>query len=206
MTGAHAVPNDPDPGSTGGTADDDDVVVVSINDSAWTRSCREIESVCRTAASAVLAAEMARPPAPGGEVCIILSDDATVRGLNRVYRGKDQGTNVLSFATSRPPVPELAYPLGDIVLGYSTVEEESRRFDRPLEHHVQHLVVHGCLHLLGFDHEDVDEAEAMEALETIILAGLGVPDPYTDLAAASDDTLPLAHPEHAVPGVRDTMA
>ena len=179
MSGARAVPNDPDPGSIGGTTDDDDVVV-SVKDVAWTRSCREIETVCRHAVDAARRAGIMGARAPVGEVGIILSDDATVRGLNRDYRGKDQATNVLSFATNPPPIPGLRHPLGDIVLGFSTVQAESRRFGRSLEHHVQHLVVHGYLHLLGFDHETADDAETMEALETGILAGLGVADPYVE--------------------------
>jgi probable rRNA maturation factor len=156
--------------------------VVSVNNVAWTRSCREIETVCRHAVDAARGAGVTAARAPVGEVGIILSDDATVRGLNRDYRGKDQATNVLSFATNSPPIPGLRHPLGDIVLGFSTVQAESRRFGRSLEHHVQHLVVHGYLHLLGFDHETAEDAETMEALETRILAGLGVADPYAERA------------------------
>ena len=115
--------------------------------------------------------------------CIALASDAQVQALNAQYRGKDKPTNVLSFPS--PPMPSDASlegeptPLGDVVLAAETVAAETRELGVPLAHHVQHLVVHGVLHLLGYDHED-DEEEAveMEALETRLLAGLGVADPY----------------------------
>lgn len=114
--------------------------------------------------------------------CVAFSNDADVRALNARYRGKDKPTNVLSFPAQEPAPgvlgPDMAVPLGDIVLAAETVIAEARELGIPQSHHLQHLVVHGVLHLLGYDHESDADAEIMEALETRILAVLGVPDPY----------------------------
>ena len=128
------------------------------------------------AAAAALAAELAPIK---GEVCIALSSDAQVAELNGSYRGKPAPTNVLSF----PAVPMLPVDgeprfLGDIVLALETMQREAAELKLPLEHHMQHLAVHGILHLLGYDHETDDEAQAMESLEIRVLARLGIPDPY----------------------------
>ncbi|HZP21381.1 MAG TPA: rRNA maturation RNase YbeY [Bauldia sp.] len=128
---------------------------------------------------AVLAAASAsgRAIAAGGETAIVLSSNRRVRALNRRYRGKDRPTNVLSFPAS-PPGKEYGPLLGDIVLAQETVAAEASEQEIPLSHHIIHLVIHGFLHLLGYDHEIESEAVAMERLETTILRGLGVPDPY----------------------------
>lgn len=97
--------------------------------------------------------------------------------LNRHYRGKDYATNVLSFPAELPPGVELPI-LGDIVLCAPVVAREATEQGKRLTHHYAHLTVHGVLHLLGFDHEETREAEAMEQLEREILAGLGIDDPY----------------------------
>jgi probable rRNA maturation factor len=114
--------------------------------------------------------------------CIAFATDADVRALNAQFRGKDKPTNVLSFPAQALPqgVPGRHEPLllGDVVLAAETVAAEARDLGIPVSHHVQHLVVHGLLHLLGHDHESDAEADRMEALETRILAMLGVPDPY----------------------------
>lgn len=122
------------------------------------------------------------------EACIVLGSDALVRRLNRTYRGKDAATNVLSFPYQPPPAAALEHAgestyLGDVVLAAETVAAEARaRVIEPLAH-VQHLVLHGLLHLVGFDHGTEAEARAMEGLETEILASLGVADPYAELAS-----------------------
>jgi probable rRNA maturation factor len=112
------------------------------------------------------------------ELAIVLTDDSAMRALNRVWRGVDKATNVLSFPTKRagegPPL------LGDIVLAYDTIAREARRQRKPFAHHVAHLAVHGFLHLLGYDHESHGQAETMERRERRILARLGVPDPYAE--------------------------
>lgn len=105
------------------------------------------------------------------------------RALNRHYRGKDYATNVLSFPAELPEgLPDdIRLPLlGDLVLCAPVIAREAREQGKLLNAHYAHLTVHGCLHLLGWDHEDPREAEAMEELEREILAGLGIPDPYLD--------------------------
>jgi probable rRNA maturation factor len=121
------------------------------------------------------------------EISLVLSDDARVRVLNREYRNKDKATNVLSFASldaEEPlPAPGETLPLGDVILALETVEGEATERGVPLGDHLFHLVVHGVLHLLGYDHEDDEDAREMESLETAILAAQGLEDPY-------DGTLP----------------
>jgi probable rRNA maturation factor len=129
----------------------------------------------------------------GGEVAIVLTDDAAIRALNRDWRRQDAATNVLSFpaqadvdlqagrarrAGMPPPL------LGDVVIAFETVQREARAEAKRFEHHLAHLAVHGFLHLLGYDHAGNAEAEDMEALETAILARLEVPNPYLARARA----------------------
>jgi probable rRNA maturation factor len=113
-----------------------------------------------------------------GEVSVLFADDAVVRDLNARFRGKDKSTNVLSFPAVSAGHAPLA--LGDIVLAFETVEREAEADGKPFRDHAAHLLVHGLLHLLGYDHEADDEAEDMERRETEILAALGIPDPYAD--------------------------
>jgi probable rRNA maturation factor len=116
-------------------------------------------------------------------VGVVLTDDAEQQRLNRDYRGQDKPTNVLSFAltdSGDPVAPGMPVLLGDIVLAFETVAREAAEQDKPLADHLRHLVVHGALHLLGFDHENAAEAAIMEAREAAILRRLGVPDPYRD--------------------------
>lgn len=167
---------DPEPPST---------IALTIGAPIWRRHLADPERLCRRA----LAAALEHAPKPAwlvrAEISVLLADDATVRRLNAAYRGKDRATNVLSFPTfeaipAQAPrgLPGGPVPLGDIVLAFETVRAEAEAEGKPLAHHVSHLLVHGCLHLLGYDHEQPDEALRMEALERDILARLGIPDPY----------------------------
>ena len=118
--------------------------------------------------------------AGGSELSVVFSSDAHIRTLNAGWRGKDKPTNVLSFpAFPVKPGEELPPMLGDIVLAFETVEREARDEGKPFEAHLSHLVVHGFLHLLGYDHEEDGEAAAMEGLETAILGRIGIADPYS---------------------------
>ncbi|TCK30034.1 putative rRNA maturation factor [Ancylobacter aquaticus] len=116
----------------------------------------------------------------GAEIAVKLTDDATIRALNRDWRGKDYATNVLSF-----PTPEVARAggdphLGDIAIAYETLAREAQAEGKPLADHLAHLAIHGTLHLLGYDHEVAEEAEEMEAMERRVLAELAIADPYAD--------------------------
>ena len=113
------------------------------------------------------------------ELSVVFLDDVGVQKLNAEWRGKDKPTNVLSFpAFPVEPGDPLPPMLGDIVLAFETVAREAELEDKPLAHHISHLVIHGFLHLVGYDHETEAEAEEMEALERRALARLAIPDPY----------------------------
>src|SRR5271166_1456724 len=114
----------------------------------------------------------------GSAVSLCLSDDAGVRELNARWRGIDKPTNVLSFPTAQRRVDSTPPMLGDIALAYETMAREAETSGIALAAHYRHLVAHGFLHLLGYDHRTDEEAERMEALEQRILARLGVADPY----------------------------
>jgi probable rRNA maturation factor len=137
------------------------------------------------AAAAALAAHPQGARARGAEAGVVLADDRIVRELNAAYRGKDAPTNVLSFPFQQPPgsVPEDRPYLGDVVLAAETIAREAAERGIAPTAHVQHLVVHGLLHLLGLDHATDAEAEQMEQLEAEILATLGIADPYAEQPA-----------------------
>ncbi|EKN4209004.1 rRNA maturation RNase YbeY [Yersinia ruckeri] len=111
------------------------------------------------------------------EVTIRVVDEAESHELNLTYRGKDKSTNVLSFPFEAPPEIELPL-LGDLIICRQVVEQEAVEQNKALRAHWAHMVVHGSLHLLGYDHIVDDEAEEMESIETEIMQGLGYPDPY----------------------------
>jgi probable rRNA maturation factor len=117
------------------------------------------------------------------ELSVTLTDAARQRRLNRDYRGHDAPTNVLAFPAWDPAMhvlPGVPILLGDVVLACETVAREASEQNKPIDDHLRHLIVHGVLHLLAYDHQVHAEAVKMEALETVILARLGVPDPYRD--------------------------
>ena len=118
------------------------------------------------------------------ELAVMLTDDAGIRTLNSNWRGIDKPTNVLSFPALQPTgsggPDEAPRMLGDIAIAYETTRKEADDEQKPFDHHLSHLAIHGFLHLMGYDHETDDDAEAMEILEQEILAQLGIPDPYAD--------------------------
>ena len=150
-------------------------VDIDIEDEAWTAAAPDAEALVWRAAQAVL---YAHEDIEGRGIVILLTDDDSVQALNRDFRQKDKPTNVLSFPSAQDPIGNPEGQIGDIALAYGVCAREAAEQGKLLSHHLQHLVAHGVLHLLGYDHEGDDEAEAMEALEREILAGLDVPDPY----------------------------
>ena len=125
---------------------------------------------------------------PGSEVSLVFTDDASIRELNRDWRDKDKPTNVLSFPGSDPDGEVYGPLLGDIVLAYETVRREADDMGIEFDDHLTHLVVHGILHLFDYDHQDEDEAEAMEQLERATLAELNIADPYQDRPLIADES------------------
>ena len=129
--------------------------------------------------------------AEDAEVSVLFADDAFVRDLNARWRGQDKPTNVLSFPSAPEKVPGPRAPgprsLGDIVLAFETVAREAREAGKPFDHHAAHLLVHGFLHLLGYDHETDAEAAVMEAREARILETLDIPDPSADNTASTQN-------------------
>ena len=118
------------------------------------------------------------------ELAVMLTDDAGIRTLNRNWRSIDKPTNVLSFPALQPTggggPDDAPRMLGDIAIAYQTTRREADDEQKPFDHHLSHLAVHGFLHLIGYDHEIDSDAEIMEALEVEILAQLGIPNPYAD--------------------------
>jgi probable rRNA maturation factor len=148
------------------------MIDVEIEDEAWSSALPEVEALVERAAEAAL--DTLSQAERGGAVAILLTDDAAVADLNQRFRGKPTSTNVLSF-----PAAESAYPhLGDVALAYGFCAGEAKVQGKSLADHLAHLVVHGVLHLLGYDHEAEADAEVMEQMECEILRRFGVADPY----------------------------
>jgi len=181
-------------------------ILLSIEESGWQEAApagMSLDLLVERAARAALIA--AAPNLRQGEVSIVLASDARVQELNREWRGLDKPTNVLSFPggdpddfeedeeeDEPPPAREEGredydgpppMQLGDVILAWPTVRREADEQGKPVAAHMSHLVVHGMLHLLGFDHEEEEQAGIMEGLEVAILAGLGIADPYAEPGA-----------------------
>ena len=150
---------------------------IDVDDADWDKIAG-LEDLARRAVAAAFAA--AGIDETRFETAILFTGDQTVARLNAEWRGKDHVTNVLSFPARQDiPVPDgEPRPLGDIVLAAGVVAREAADQGKTLPDHTQHLIIHGVLHLLGHDHESDGEADAMQRLETDILKGLGIPDPY----------------------------
>ena len=150
-------------------------IAFAVNAEGWPET---LEAVAETAIREALKQSEAEVTGVT-EVSVVLTDDAEQRELNRQWRGFDKSTNVLSFPQIEPFAP-VSGLLGDITLARETVAKEAEEMGVSFEAHFTHLVVHGFLHLLGYDHIEEEDAEEMEGLETDILATLGIADPYAD--------------------------
>lgn len=152
-------------------------VSIEVEDEAWL-ALSGLESLAQGAVIAALAAEDI--DWDGCEVAVLFTDDGSMAAINAEWRGKDRPTNVLSFpAPGDMPIPDGERRLlGDLVLAHGVIRREAEEQGKSLRDHTAHLIVHGTLHLLGYDHENDAEAEEMEALEASILKGLGIADPY----------------------------
>jgi probable rRNA maturation factor len=175
----------PDPARAGKASACIDVI---ISENAWEYKCADLAGLCERAAIAGISAvcEINKLlKLEGAEVAIMLSNNSHVQDLNRDYRDIDKPTNVLSFASfdadELVKMPEGAdIILGDIVVAYETVVSEAEEEGKVLEDHLVHMIVHGVLHLLGFDHQSDEEARQMESLEIDVLDRMGIFNPYDD--------------------------
>ena len=156
------MPTMPTPVVTPGSID------IEIEDAAWAAALADPAAAVRRAAEA--AAEGA-----DGEIAILLTNDASLQRLNSQFLENDRPTNVLSFPDASPG------RLGDVALAFGVCETEARAQGKPLADHLAHLVIHGVLHLLGYDHIADEDAAAMEDRERRLLAEMNIPDPYADV-------------------------
>jgi probable rRNA maturation factor len=143
-------------------------IEIEIEDPAWTSAIADPAAAARRAAEAAVGEAE-------GELAVLLTDDASLQSLNARFLNKDRPTNVLSFPDTSPG------RLGDIALAFGVCEAEARAQGKPLADHLTHLVVHGVLHLLGYDHIADEDAAAMEDRERRLLAEMNIPDPYADV-------------------------
>lgn len=159
-------------------------IEIAVEDPRW-QDLGDLEVFSAQSMEAALRESEEKPGRVAG-VSLLFCDDARMRVLNRDFRGKDQPTNVLSF-----PGPDLPQPtpvLGDIALGYETIVREAGEQGKSFADHARHMIVHGFLHLLGYDHQAEADASEMEATEIRILQRLGVANPYGDpLQSEPDD-------------------
>lgn len=155
---------------------------ISVEAEAWgSEEVLEAQAAKVLGAAADFIARVEKQPFPAMpvEVSLVFTDDAAIREINAEWRAQDKPTNVLSFPAF-PVVPgKMPGPmLGDIVLAHETIVREAAEMEKPVADHLTHLLVHGFLHLFGYDHMEETEADTMEGLETRILAELGLSDPY----------------------------
>ena len=175
---------------TGDRVSAEDLADLMIEDPAWLAVLPDLEAAAGTAAR--LAFEAAGLDAERFSVSILACRDQRMAALNEDFRGRSGPTNVLSWPAfalepirrgGLPPAPPAPppgrrQPVGDVAIALQTARREADEYGIPLKDHVIHLILHGCLHLLGFDHETEEDAETMEGIETRALARIGIPDPY----------------------------
>lgn len=158
---------------------------VSVSDPQWNDSFLELEELAKLAVGFALDIAML-PEAVRErdlEASVVLANDDLLQVLNREYRKMDKPTNVLTFATldsDDPPPPDGPFPLGDVILSYQTIDRESAEQGKFFRDHFVHMIVHGTLHLIGYDHMTEDEANIMETLEIRILEKMHIQNPYMD--------------------------
>ncbi len=158
---------------------------VSVPEPEWAASFLDVETIAHDVMALTL--DMASRPKKlrdrSVEASIVLANDDLVQVLNREYRGKDKPTNVLSFASldgDDPIPPEGPVHIGDLILAYQTIDVEAKEQGKFFKDHFIHLIVHGTLHLLGYDHMTDDEANIMESTEIRILEKMNIQNPYTE--------------------------
>jgi probable rRNA maturation factor len=156
---------------------------IRVSSRLW-RNLPGARAIARRAIAAAIAESGVRL-ADAAEISLALSDDSEVRALNARWRGLDRPTNVLSFPAAPPERLSRAPVVGDVIVAYETMAREAEGEGKSPADHFRHLIVHGALHLFGYDHQGDGKAEAMEALERRILARLGVADPYAAEAPAA---------------------
>jgi probable rRNA maturation factor len=169
---------------------DEPLVDLVVEAPEWERALPELPAIATRAAELALGAAGLDAEAYG--VALLACDDARIAALNAEFRGRARPTNVLSWpafelrpaargaAPARPPTGQKARrtALGDVAIALETVRREAETASLPLKNHTLHLILHGCLHLLGYDHERPEDAELMEGIERRALSGMGIPDPY----------------------------
>lgn len=147
---------------------------VTVEAGSWD-DLEDVEGLCARAAEAALAVAGVEGLV---SLALLLTDDEAIRQINSEWRGRDEPTNVLSFPAAPAPGFPGPRPLGDVALAYETLAREAQTEGKPLASHAAHLLAHGVLHCLGYDHDTDAAAEEMEALETKAMALIGVGDPY----------------------------
>lgn len=160
-----------------------------VNQEAWEETGLELDDFAEDVIAQALA--MAEVPEELDdreiEVCVVLTDDTEIHALNRDFRNMDKPTNVLSFANLESDsaddelaMTDMPFSLGDVIIAWETMQREALEQNKKFEHHLRHMLVHGTLHLLGYDHMTEEEAAEMEGLEIRILEKMGVENPYAD--------------------------
>ncbi len=174
-------------------SDGSSTVALTVASTAWRDAFEALEPLALRIVRATLDEAAAAPWLKAGEVSLLLTDDQEIRALNATYRSRDQATNVLSFpgldladgqaGMTPPPGPAV---LGDVVISFERLAEEALAERKGLADHFAHLLVHGTLHLLGYDHGNDAQAQVMEGLEATILKMLGYSAPYAAFAETGD--------------------